>query len=88
VETQALVKLREKGIQFEDGLTAVELEQVQKRYSLSFPPDLTELLSVGLPVSKNFPNWRTGLVETAERVKPIKDFAMARRRHFVRHTKK
>jgi hypothetical protein len=72
VQARALVeKLREKGIQFEDGLTTVEAEEVQKRHSLSFPPDLIELLSVGLPVSKNFPNWRMGIVETSGGLRPI-----------------
>jgi hypothetical protein len=71
---RALVdRLREKGIEFEDGLKAVELEQIQKRYSLSFPADLVEFLSVGLPVSKNFPNWRTGIVESAERARSIEE---------------
>ena len=64
-------KLRDKGIQFEDGLTAVELEQIQKRYSLSFPSDLIEFLSIGLPISKNFPNWRTGVSETSAGPKSI-----------------
>ncbi len=66
-----IVKLRDKGIQFEDGLTAVELEQIQKHHSISFPPDLVEFVSVGLPVSKNFPNWRSGFAETSAGPKSI-----------------
>jgi|SRR5579872_5195147 len=58
-------RLREKGIEFADGLSVGELEESQKRYNVRFPPDLAEFLFIALPISKNFPNWRTGFTETS-----------------------
>jgi hypothetical protein len=43
--------MRQKGIAFESGLTAQELEAIEDRYGFRFPADLREFLSLGLPVS-------------------------------------
>ena len=66
-------RLREKGVEFDEGLSNAELDQIQKRYELKFPADLIEFLSVGLPISKNFPNWRAGTTARAEGPKPIEE---------------
>lgn len=58
--TIVLEAMRQKGIAFESGLTAQELEAIEDRYGFRFPADLREFLSLGLPVSDDFPNWRTG----------------------------
>jgi hypothetical protein len=60
--TIVLEAMRQKGIAFESGLTAQELEAIEDRYGFRFPADLREFLSLGLPVSDDFPNWRTGKV--------------------------
>jgi len=53
-------KLKEKGILFEKGFEALEFSELEKRYGIAFPPDLREFLSYGMPISPNFPNWKTG----------------------------
>jgi hypothetical protein len=55
--------LKEKGINFEDGLTDAEFAHSESLYNFSFPPDLHDFLSSGLPVSGEFPNWRSGNVQ-------------------------
>jgi hypothetical protein len=52
--------LRTKGVTFESGLSASELGNIEQHYSFAFPPDLREFLSIGLPVSEDFPNWAQG----------------------------
>jgi hypothetical protein len=60
--TIVLEAMRQKGIAFESGLTANEVEAIEHRYGFLFPADLREFLSLGLPVSDDFPNWRTGKI--------------------------
>jgi hypothetical protein len=47
-------------ISFEDGLTADEFDGIERRFGFTFPADLRLFLSLGLPVSKGFPDWRSG----------------------------
>lgn len=42
------------------GLDDSEFLAIENSYSFQFPPDLREFLPYGMPVSPNFPNWRTG----------------------------
>jgi len=58
--TTVVEALKSKGMVFETGLTAGEFADIEGQYGLSFPPDLREFLSLGVPVSDDFPNWRTG----------------------------
>ena len=46
-------------VQVAAGLSVAELTQAEERYGFSFPPDLRELLSTGLPTGGLFPNWRS-----------------------------
>lgn len=48
------------GVQFARGLSSIERAQIESRYSFRFPEDLAEFLSVGLPISERFPDWRNG----------------------------
>lgn len=58
-----LVKiLKLAGIELDKGLSNSEIEQVQARYSFTFPPDLRTLLQTALPISDGFPNWRTNQI--------------------------
>ena len=47
-------------ILFEAGLSSAEFDSVEQRFGFVFPPDLGALLTLGLPVSEGFPNWRSG----------------------------
>lgn len=67
--------LKEKGVEFESGLTADELKGIEQRYEFSFPPDLSDFLSVALPVSEDFPNWRKGTSKETKGDCPI-DYSM------------
>lgn len=49
------------------GLTVEEFEEIEARFGLRFPPDLREFLSLGLPVGKNWPEWRS-LEHVRERI--------------------
>lgn len=49
------------------GLTVEEFEEIEARFGLRFPPDLREFLSLGLPVGKNWPEWRS-LERVRERI--------------------
>ena len=61
-QTQYLIKaLIEKGVAFEKGLREDEIEYIQKKFEIVFPPDLKMFLHVALPVSKGFVNWRSAL---------------------------
>ncbi|CAL9233521.1 unnamed protein product [Arabidopsis halleri] len=48
------------GIHVSPGLTNQEISAVESSLGFSFPRDLRSILQTGLPVSTNFPNWRTG----------------------------
>jgi len=50
--------LKENGILFEDGLSAQDFYSIESLYEIIFPPDLKGFLSIALPVSNSFVNWR------------------------------
>lgn len=50
--------LKNKGIILEEGLTDVEITQIEEAYRIHFPLDLKQVLSFKLPISDDFPNWR------------------------------
>ncbi|SHN05782.1 hypothetical protein SAMN02746066_04648 [Anaerosporobacter mobilis DSM 15930] len=50
--------LKEKEVEFEDGLTVDEVTQIEKIYEIVFPMSLRDFLMTALPVSKGFYNWR------------------------------
>ncbi|MCE9545560.1 MAG: SMI1/KNR4 family protein [Planctomycetia bacterium] len=52
--------LRDKGIDFDVGLTDAEVNSAEARYGFRFPPDLRALLQAGLPRGRKFPDWRHG----------------------------
>jgi hypothetical protein len=51
-------KLKEKGVVLDHGITAQEMIEIEKFYNISFPAELKELYSLGLPISNGFYNWR------------------------------
>lgn len=50
--------LQQAGVKFEPGLTAQEVQQVESRFNIAFPPDYRAFLMHALPVSNDFVNWR------------------------------
>jgi len=71
--TTLIDAMRQEGIVFERGLAPGELADIEARYEFRFPPDLREFLSIGLPVSDDFPNWRTGRITWRSNSKSISD---------------
>jgi hypothetical protein len=52
--------LKEKGIQFTEGLTEIETHRVEEIYDIRFPESLRRFYSFGVPFSENeheFPRW-------------------------------
>ena len=61
-ETEKLIELlKSKQVDFENGLTETEILQVENKFDILFPPDLQLFLSIELPISGKFVNWRLGL---------------------------
>ncbi len=50
--------LESTGVQFDPGLSAQEVRQIEEQFCFVFPPDLRELLMSGMPIGDKFPNWR------------------------------
>src|SRR4051812_28801818 len=62
-------QLKNKGVEFEPGLTNSEVEQAEEKFGLCFPPDLKLFLQTALPVSDRsygFSNWRLGITVESE----------------------
>lgn len=53
--------LKDKGVKFEHGLTDNEIDQIEQKFHIQFPPDLRLFLQTQLPVSNKFVNWRLAL---------------------------
>jgi hypothetical protein len=53
--------LKRNGVYFEEGLSDIEIEAIEEKFSIQFPPDLRSLLQIQLPLSDGFVNWRQGL---------------------------
>ena len=60
---QLVTFLKDKNIQFDNGLTDYEIMQIQQKFDIRFPPDLKLFLQAGLPVAKTFPDWRKSLTD-------------------------
>ncbi|AOR25197.1 hypothetical protein BGI42_15735 (plasmid) [Clostridium taeniosporum] len=62
--------LKNKGIIFEKGLSKQEFNMIENFYGVNFPPDLKEFLSLALPISNKFINWRD---MSEDNIKKIQD---------------
>jgi hypothetical protein len=51
-------RLKTIGIQIDAGLSANEFRRIESQFEFTFPPDLREFLSIGLPTSKGWVDWR------------------------------
>jgi hypothetical protein len=54
-------QLKAKKVIFEQGLSPSEIDLVEAKFGICFPPDLKLFLQTALPISKSFVNWRAGL---------------------------
>jgi hypothetical protein len=55
---QIIDRLRSRGIKFAKGLSPEEISSAEAHYNIQFPEDYRAFLSLALPVSSGFPNWR------------------------------
>lgn len=46
------------GVQIDPGLTAKEVARIEGTFGFRFPPDLRDFLSLGLPISSSWVDWR------------------------------
>lgn len=51
-------QMKTAGVRFADGLTQHEFDAIEQRFGFHFPPDLKQFLSLALPISDKFINWR------------------------------
>lgn len=63
--------LKRKGIIFESGLNLQEINMIENLYEINFPPDLKEFLSIALPISNEFVNWRDMSEDNVRNIKDI-----------------
>ncbi|MBH0006904.1 SMI1/KNR4 family protein [Psychrobacter sp. SWN149] len=59
-------KLKAKKVKFEHGLSDEEVQQIENKFNLRFPPDLQYFLQKELPISNGFVNWRLSLQSKSE----------------------
>jgi hypothetical protein len=70
MQTQALIQfLKDRSVVFNEGLTKEEFIELKNRFNIEFPPDLKSILSIALPVTQHFPNWRSLLNESDDYLK-------------------
>jgi hypothetical protein len=69
-------RLKEKGVRFSDGLTEREFEDIEQNYQFKFPPDLKDFLSIALPTSDNFIDWRDMSERNVELIKKRFDWCL------------
>jgi hypothetical protein len=55
-----VTQMKERGIEFDVGLTDAEIAATEGRFGFRFPPDLRAFLQTALPNGERFPNWRSG----------------------------
>ncbi|HEV3416024.1 MAG TPA: hypothetical protein VG056_04405 [Pirellulales bacterium] len=55
-----VAQLKQRGIEFDAGLTDSEVTFAEARFDFRFPPDLRAFLQTALPQGDRFPNWRSG----------------------------
>ena len=67
--SRELTFIQQAGFRVERGLSTSERQQVEARYRVRFPPDLSAFLSAGLPIGNGFPDWRNeDLTQIADRL--------------------
>ena len=72
---EVIRKLKVKKVKFEHGLSDEEVQQIENKFNLKFPPDLRDFLQTELPISNDFVNWRLGLKSEGEAINISKKIA-------------
>lgn len=60
-----------QGIEFEEGLTLDELEQIERIYQIKFPRSLKQFLMTAQPISRGFYNWRNFQDDNVQFIKNV-----------------
>jgi hypothetical protein len=58
--------LASAGIQIDAGLSDQEVVEIEAKFAFQFPPDLRNFLSIGLPVSHRWLDWRSADAEVIQ----------------------
>lgn len=66
---ELIKKMKKKGIKFEEGLKNEELLEIERMYKLIIPEEYKEFLSLALPISAGFYNWRDMSEENINHIK-------------------
>ena len=64
-------ELSNSGVEFDTGMSRDEIENAEILYNISFPFELKNLFSIGLPTSKGFYNWRDMSVANVNDIKDM-----------------
>ena len=68
---ESIKLLKKQGVEFETGLTVEEIAKIQEIYKIIFPKSLKEFLTIVLPISKGFYNWRNFKQDNVRFIKEI-----------------
>lgn len=68
---ESIKLLKQQGVEFEAGLTVEEIAKIQDTYKIVFPKSLKEFLTIALPISKGFYNWRNFEQDNVRFIKEI-----------------
>jgi hypothetical protein len=71
-----VAQLQRSGVLFEPGLSAMEIEKAEHIYNVHFPSALKSMLSVAIPISPGFYNWRTQNTSDCEIIKKAIEFPL------------
>lgn len=64
-------KLRNQGVTFTNGLSDLEVVEIQSRYEITFPPDLKTFLQTALPISSGFVDWRNSNPNHVKKIQSV-----------------
>jgi len=71
-DMMALIKrLEKKGIVFEQGLSAEEIDKIEEIYDIEFPYELKDMYMKSLPISEGFYKWRDFSAQNIEYIKYV-----------------
>ncbi len=65
---ELIEKMKGKNIKFQEGLSQKEIANAENAFSITFPKEIKEFLSYGLPVNDGFYNWRDCSKSNVEQV--------------------
>lgn len=69
MNTDILNMLKANGVEFDEGLSDLEIIKIKEEYDVEFPSELKMFYSIALPISKYFYNWRDFSPENVAKIK-------------------